>query len=163
MPIHSTPLTEEKPCVKGSLTPILGENSICAKDIPKLAEWPTFSGEGQYNHNDFIRKIYILQEDFHIPDEIIVGNVHSFFIINAKKWYYEMRQDHGKHDWPWWKLQIISKWANNSWRFKMENPSKSVILTQKTDMSESMINMRILIKGGGELEHAIKCRCVEPC
>ncbi|MBW0533988.1 hypothetical protein O181_073703 [Austropuccinia psidii MF-1] len=30
-------------------------------------------------------------------------------------------------------------------------------------MSESMINMKILKKCGGELEHAIKCRCVEPC
>ncbi|MBW0549988.1 hypothetical protein O181_089703 [Austropuccinia psidii MF-1] len=30
-------------------------------------------------------------------------------------------------------------------------------------MSDSMINMKILRKCGGELEHAIKCRCVEPC
>ncbi|MBW0521968.1 hypothetical protein O181_061683 [Austropuccinia psidii MF-1] len=47
---HSTPLTEEKPSVKGSLTPFLGENFIYAKDIPKLEEWPAFSGEGEYNH-----------------------------------------------------------------------------------------------------------------
>ncbi|MBW0527155.1 hypothetical protein O181_066870 [Austropuccinia psidii MF-1] len=30
-------------------------------------------------------------------------------------------------------------------------------------MSENMINMKILRKCGGELEHAIKSRCVEPC
>ncbi|MBW0507051.1 hypothetical protein O181_046766 [Austropuccinia psidii MF-1] len=30
-------------------------------------------------------------------------------------------------------------------------------------MSDSIINMKILMKCGGELEHAIKCRCVEPC
>ncbi|MBW0549897.1 hypothetical protein O181_089612 [Austropuccinia psidii MF-1] len=30
-------------------------------------------------------------------------------------------------------------------------------------MSDSMINMRILRKCEGELEHAMKCRCVEPC
>ncbi|MBW0503934.1 hypothetical protein O181_043649 [Austropuccinia psidii MF-1] len=30
-------------------------------------------------------------------------------------------------------------------------------------MSYSMINIKILRKCGGELEHAIKCRCVEPC
>ncbi|MBW0560628.1 hypothetical protein O181_100343 [Austropuccinia psidii MF-1] len=30
-------------------------------------------------------------------------------------------------------------------------------------MSDSMINMKILRKCGGELEHAIKCRCVVPC
>ncbi|MBW0536358.1 hypothetical protein O181_076073 [Austropuccinia psidii MF-1] len=47
MPRHSTPLTEENLSVKGSLTPFLGENPIFAKDIPKLEEWPTFSGEGE--------------------------------------------------------------------------------------------------------------------
>ncbi|MBW0462150.1 hypothetical protein O181_001865 [Austropuccinia psidii MF-1] len=31
------------------------------------------------------------------------------------------------------------------------------------DMSYSMINMKISRRCGGELEHAIKCRCVEPC
>ncbi|MBW0585555.1 hypothetical protein O181_125270 [Austropuccinia psidii MF-1] len=46
MPRHSTPLTEEKLSSKESFTPFLGENVISAKDIPKLAEWPTFSGEG---------------------------------------------------------------------------------------------------------------------
>ncbi|MBW0560814.1 hypothetical protein O181_100529 [Austropuccinia psidii MF-1] len=30
-------------------------------------------------------------------------------------------------------------------------------------MSDSIINMKILRKCGGELEHAIKLRCVEPC
>ncbi|MBW0486661.1 hypothetical protein O181_026376 [Austropuccinia psidii MF-1] len=30
-------------------------------------------------------------------------------------------------------------------------------------MSDSMINMKILRKFGGEIESAIKCRCVEPC
>ncbi|MBW0549746.1 hypothetical protein O181_089461 [Austropuccinia psidii MF-1] len=90
--------------------------------------------------------------------------------------------DHGKHDFPWWKCEIITKWANNSWRFEMENAFESAIfnsdkdkslpwfLTQKdrlsalhADMSDSMINMKILRKFGGELEHAIKFRCVESC
>ncbi|MBW0498308.1 hypothetical protein O181_038023 [Austropuccinia psidii MF-1] len=118
---HSTPLTEENPSVKGSLTPFLGESPICAKDIPKLEEWSTFSGEGEYNNIEFIRTIDMLQEDFHIHDEIIVEKLHSLFTRTAKKWYYKMRLDHGKHDWPWWKCEIITKWANNSWRFKMEN------------------------------------------
>ncbi|MBW0550815.1 hypothetical protein O181_090530 [Austropuccinia psidii MF-1] len=93
-----------------------------------------------------------------------------------------MRIDHGQHDWPWCKCEIITKWANNSWRFKMENAFESAIfnsekdetltwfLKQKyrlsslhPDMSDSMINMKILRKCGGELEHVIKCRCVEPC
>ncbi|MBW0491946.1 hypothetical protein O181_031661 [Austropuccinia psidii MF-1] len=76
MPRHSTPFTEENLSVKGSLTPFLGENRICAKDIPKLEEWPTFSLEGEYNNIECTFKaIYILQEDFQITDEIIVGNL----------------------------------------------------------------------------------------
>ncbi|MBW0546421.1 hypothetical protein O181_086136 [Austropuccinia psidii MF-1] len=85
IPRHSTPLTEEKHSVKGSLTPFLGENVISAKDIPKLEGWPTFSGEGEYNHIDFIRTIDMLQEDFNIPDETIVGKLHSLFTRISKK------------------------------------------------------------------------------
>ncbi|MBW0555137.1 hypothetical protein O181_094852 [Austropuccinia psidii MF-1] len=179
---HSTPLTEEKPSVKGGLTPFLGENFISTKNIPKLEEWPTFSGEGEYNHSEFIRTIDMLQEYFHILDEIIVGKLHSMFTRTAKKWYYKMRQDHGKHDWSWWKSEVITKWANTSWRFKMENSFESATFNSEKDkpltwflkkkdrlsalhpdMSDAMINMKILRKFGGELEHAITCRCVEPC
>ncbi|MBW0531329.1 hypothetical protein O181_071044 [Austropuccinia psidii MF-1] len=90
--------------------------------------------------------------------------------------------DHGKHDWSWWKSEVITKWANNSWRFKMENAFESAIFNSEKDkpltwffkqkdrlsalhpdMSDTMINMKILRKCGGELEHAIKSRCVEPC
>ncbi|MBW0523218.1 hypothetical protein O181_062933 [Austropuccinia psidii MF-1] len=182
IPRHSTPFNEEKCSVKGSLTTFLGQIPICEKDIPKLEEWPTFSGEGEYNHIEFIRTIDMLHKDSHIPDEIIVGKLHSLFTRSAKKRYYKMRQDHGKHDWPWWKSEIITKWANKSWRFKRENDFESEIFNSEKDkpltwflkqkdrlsalhpnMSDSMINIKISRKCGGELEHAIKCRCVGPC
>ncbi|MBW0582728.1 hypothetical protein O181_122443 [Austropuccinia psidii MF-1] len=133
MPRHSTHLSEEKLSVKDSLTPLLGENVISAKDIPKLEEWQTFSGQGDYNHIDFLRTIDILQEDFHIPDEIIVGKLHSLFTRTSKKWYYKIRQDHGKHYWSWWKSEMIAKWANNSLRFKMENAFESSIFNSEKD------------------------------
>ncbi|MBW0502739.1 hypothetical protein O181_042454 [Austropuccinia psidii MF-1] len=124
----------------------------------------------------------MLQEDFNIPDKIIVGKLHYLFNRPAKKWYFKMRLDHGKHDWPWWKSEIITKWAKNSWGFKMENSFESAIpnsekdkpltwfLKQKDrlstlhpDMTDSMINMKILRNWGREIENAIKCRCVEAC
>ncbi|MBW0576803.1 hypothetical protein O181_116518, partial [Austropuccinia psidii MF-1] len=123
----------------------------------------------------------MLQEDFHIPDEIIVGKLHSLFTRTAKKWYYKMRMNHGKHDWSWWKSEVITKWANNSWRFQIENAFENPIFNSEKDkpltlffrqkerlsalnpdMSDTMINMRILRKCGGELEHGIKSRFVEP-
>ncbi|MBW0505673.1 hypothetical protein O181_045388 [Austropuccinia psidii MF-1] len=174
MPRNSTPLTEEKLTVKGILTP-LGENVISAKDVTKLEELPTFSCEGEHNHIEFIRPIDLLQEEFHIPDEIIMGKLHCLFTKNAKKWYYKMRLDHGKHDWSWWKSGVITKWANNSWRFEMENAFESAIFNSEKDksltwffkqedrlsalypdISDTMINMKVLRKCGRELEHAIK-------
>ncbi|MBW0528240.1 hypothetical protein O181_067955 [Austropuccinia psidii MF-1] len=83
MPRHSTALTEEKLSVKESVTPFVGENVISEKDIPKLEEFPTFSGEGEYNHIEFMRTIDMLQEYFHIPDEIIVGKV--IFLSNVQR------------------------------------------------------------------------------
>ncbi|MBW0538483.1 hypothetical protein O181_078198 [Austropuccinia psidii MF-1] len=93
-----------------------------------------------------------------------------------------MGQDHGKLGWHWWKSEAITKWANNSWRSEMKNSFERAIfnsekdkplpwfLKQKDrlsalhpDMSDSMINMKILRKCGGESEHSIKCRFVEPC
>ncbi|MBW0554457.1 hypothetical protein O181_094172 [Austropuccinia psidii MF-1] len=124
----------------------------------------------------------MFQEDFNIPDELIVGKLHSLFTRTTNEWYYKISQDHGKNDWPWWKSEVIAKRANNSWRFKMENAFESAIfnsekdkpltwfLKQKdrlsafhSDLSDSMINMKRLRRCGGELEHAIKFRCVEPC
>ncbi|MBW0588039.1 hypothetical protein O181_127754 [Austropuccinia psidii MF-1] len=90
--------------------------------------------------------------------------------------------NHGKHDWSWWKSEVITKWAHNSWRFKMENSFEIAIFNAEKDkpltwffkhkdrlsalhpdMSDTMINMKIARKCGGELEHASKSRCVEPC
>ncbi|MBW0591050.1 hypothetical protein O181_130765, partial [Austropuccinia psidii MF-1] len=89
--------------------------------------------------------------------------------------------DHWKHDWSWWKSEVITKWENNSWRFKMENAFENFIFNSEEDkpltwffkqkdrlsalhpdMSYTRIDMKILRKCGGELEHAIKSKCVEP-
>ncbi|MBW0554292.1 hypothetical protein O181_094007 [Austropuccinia psidii MF-1] len=89
--------------------------------------------------------------------------------------------DHEKHDLSWWKSEVITKWANNSWGFKIENAFENSIFnsekdkpltwffkqkerlsTLHPDMSDTIINMKILRKCGRELENAIKRRCVEP-
>ncbi|MBW0520976.1 hypothetical protein O181_060691 [Austropuccinia psidii MF-1] len=122
----------------------------------------------------------MVKEDFNIPDEHISTRLHFLFTKSEKKWYYKMRQDHGKHCWPWSKEQIISKWENYSWRFKMENSFEEAILNierdrpmsmflkQKDrltalhpDMSETLVHKRLLRKCGGDLEHAIRSICIE--
>ncbi|MBW0498111.1 hypothetical protein O181_037826 [Austropuccinia psidii MF-1] len=83
------------------------ETACNFKDITRLEERPTFSGEGEDNHMEFLKTIDMLKEDFSIPYEYISARLHSFFTKSAKKWYYKIRQDHGKHSSPWWKEQII--------------------------------------------------------
>ncbi|MBW0535568.1 hypothetical protein O181_075283 [Austropuccinia psidii MF-1] len=93
-----------------------------------------------------------------------------------------MGQNHGKNSWPWWKKQIISKWANGSWRFRMENifeeyifnierdrpmswihKKRDKITALHPDIPEAMVHKRILIECGGDLGHAIRSRYIEPC
>ncbi|MBW0531011.1 hypothetical protein O181_070726 [Austropuccinia psidii MF-1] len=124
----------------------------------------------------------MFKEDFNIPDEYISSRLHLLFTESEKKWYYKMKQDHGIHSWHWWKEQIISKWENDSWRFKMENSFEeasfnierdrpmSWFLKQKDrltalhpDMSEKMVHKRISQSCGGDLEPAMRSRCIEPC
>ncbi|MBW0535773.1 hypothetical protein O181_075488 [Austropuccinia psidii MF-1] len=75
------------------------ETACNFKDIPRLEEWQTFSGEGEFNYMEFMKTIDMFTEDFSIPDEYISARLHSLFTKSAKKWYYKMRQDHGKHSW----------------------------------------------------------------
>ncbi|MBW0467625.1 hypothetical protein O181_007340 [Austropuccinia psidii MF-1] len=150
MPRHSTPLTEEKLSVKESLTHFLAENGISAIDILKLEEWLTFSGEGAYNHIEFIRTIDMLKENSHIPDELIVGKLNSLFTRTAKKWFkmenaFESAIFNAEKDKPL------------TWFFR----KKDRLSALHPDVSDTMINMKILIKCKGVLENAIKCRFVE--
>ncbi|MBW0554464.1 hypothetical protein O181_094179 [Austropuccinia psidii MF-1] len=68
------------------------------KEVPKLKEWPNFSGEGEYDHMELIR---------------------------AHRWDIKLRQVHGSQSWTWWKTQIIKKWANDAWRFEVETAFES--------------------------------------
>ncbi|MBW0568599.1 hypothetical protein O181_108314 [Austropuccinia psidii MF-1] len=157
-------------------------NQVLMKEAPQLKEWPTFTGEGEYDHISFIKTIDMLQEDYAIPDELITARLHSLFEKSAKRWYYGIRQTNGKKTWSWWKQEIITKWANDAWRYKIENafensffdPDKDKPLTwflKKVErlnelypeMSQEMVHMKILKKCGGELEHALRSRCIEPC
>ncbi|MBW0497681.1 hypothetical protein O181_037396 [Austropuccinia psidii MF-1] len=103
------------------------ETACSFKEIPILEEWPTFGGEGEYNHMEFMKTIDIFKEDFNIPDEYISARLHSLFTKSARKKYYKMRQYHGKHSWPWWEEKVISKLKNYSWRFGMKNSFEEAI------------------------------------
>ncbi|MBW0520043.1 hypothetical protein O181_059758 [Austropuccinia psidii MF-1] len=57
---------------------------VLIKEEPQFKEWPTFTGEGEYDHTSFIKKINTFQEDYAIPDELITAILHSLFEKSAK-------------------------------------------------------------------------------
>ncbi|MBW0576195.1 hypothetical protein O181_115910 [Austropuccinia psidii MF-1] len=150
------------------------------KEVPKLKEWPHFSGEGEYDHIELIRGIDMVKEDCELPDRLVTARFKTLFTRSAHRCYIILRQAHGHQSWTWWKTQIINKWANDSWRFKVEKAFKSAkfdddkdkalpwFCQQKDrltalypDRSEFMIHRKILRQCGGDLEHALKSRTTE--
>ncbi|MBW0533059.1 hypothetical protein O181_072774 [Austropuccinia psidii MF-1] len=160
------------------LEPSMGQALF--NEVPKLKEWPHFSGEGEYDHMEFIRGIEMIKEDFELPDRLVTARFNTLFTRSAHIWYIKLRQEHGHQSWTWWKPQIINKWANDAWIFKVEiefeyskfnaDKDKSLpcffqqkdrLTTLYPHMSEFMIHRKILRQCGGDLDHAVKSRTTE--
>ncbi|MBW0580769.1 hypothetical protein O181_120484 [Austropuccinia psidii MF-1] len=95
MPKLSTPFSHMRSPVKPKediINPFIKDLShqenkkVLMNETPQLREWPTFTGEGEYDHMSFIKTIDILQEDYSIPDELITPRLHSLFEKSAKRW-----------------------------------------------------------------------------
>ncbi|MBW0501261.1 hypothetical protein O181_040976 [Austropuccinia psidii MF-1] len=150
---ENSPLKNEFSTSIHDLEPSMGQTLL--NEVSKLTQWPHFSGEGEYDHMEFIR------------DE-------------AHRLYIKLRQAHGHQKWTWWKAQIINKWAKDAWRFKLETAFESSKLNSEEDqalpffcqqkdrltalypdMSEFMIHRKTLRQCGGDLEHAVNSRTTE--
>ncbi|MBW0559382.1 hypothetical protein O181_099097 [Austropuccinia psidii MF-1] len=82
-------------------------NQVLMKEAPQLKEWPTFTGEGEYDHMSFIKTIDMLQEDYAIPDELITARLHSLFEKSAKNmvlWHKKIK---------WQKYLVLVETRNN--------------------------------------------------
>ncbi|MBW0573923.1 hypothetical protein O181_113638 [Austropuccinia psidii MF-1] len=75
----------------------------------------------------------MLQEDYAIPDELITARLHTMFEKSAKRWYYGIRQTNVKNTWFWCKQEIITKWANDAWRYKTENAFQNCFFNTDKD------------------------------
>ncbi|MBW0511377.1 hypothetical protein O181_051092 [Austropuccinia psidii MF-1] len=161
-----------------SLEPSMGQAIL--KEVPKLEEWPHFSGEREYDNMEFFRGIEMIKEDFELPDRLVKEIFNTLFTKSAHRLYIKLRQAHGHQSWTWWKTQIIKKWANDSWRFQVETAFESAQFNSDKDkalpwfchqkdrlkelypdMSEFMIHRKILRQCEGDLEHAVKSKTTE--
>ncbi|MBW0480579.1 hypothetical protein O181_020294 [Austropuccinia psidii MF-1] len=68
-----------------TLDPSMGQALL--KEVPKLKEWPHFSGEGEYDHMEFIRGIDMIKEDFQLPDRLLTEIFNTFFTRLAHRWF----------------------------------------------------------------------------
>ncbi|MBW0489422.1 hypothetical protein O181_029137 [Austropuccinia psidii MF-1] len=90
------------------------------KQLPEASSWPKFSGTGEYNHMEIIDYIDGLLIDVpSIPDYWITAILNTAFKGHAIIWYTEMKEIHGRGNWPWWKSQIIQNYINGTWIWKM--------------------------------------------
>ncbi|MBW0535306.1 hypothetical protein O181_075021 [Austropuccinia psidii MF-1] len=86
------------------------------KQLPEASSWPKFSVSGEYDHMKLINYIDGLFIDVpSIPDYWITARLNTEFQGHASIWYTEMREIHGRRNWPWWKSQIIQKYSNGTW------------------------------------------------
>ncbi|MBW0511489.1 hypothetical protein O181_051204 [Austropuccinia psidii MF-1] len=130
----------------------------------------------------FIKTIDLLQKDYSIPDELITARLHSLFEKSAKRWYFGIKQANSKNTLSLWKNEIITNWAIDAWRYKIENSFKNSFFDPDKDkpltwflkkverlnelypeMSQMLVHMKILKKCGGDLENSLRNSFIEPC
>ncbi|MBW0588433.1 hypothetical protein O181_128148 [Austropuccinia psidii MF-1] len=145
------------------------------KQLPEASSWPKFSGSGEYDHMELIDYIDGLFIDVpSIPDYWITARLNTAFKGHASIWYTEMKEIHGRRNWPWWKSQIIQKYSNGTWIWQktmsFENDKYSVdkdpyewCLRQSKrlkaidpQMNIQMRHHKLLTQLPGDLEHAVK-------
>ncbi|MBW0548623.1 hypothetical protein O181_088338 [Austropuccinia psidii MF-1] len=72
------------------------------KQLPEASSWPKFSGSGEYDHMELIDYIDGLFIDVpSIPDYWITARLNTAFKGHASIWYTEMKEIHGRRNWPW--------------------------------------------------------------
>ncbi|MBW0528171.1 hypothetical protein O181_067886 [Austropuccinia psidii MF-1] len=85
------------------------------KHLPEASSWPKFSGTGEYDCIELIGYIHgLLIVVPSIPDYWITARHNKAFEGHASIWYTEVKEIHGRRNWPWWKSQIIQKYSNGT-------------------------------------------------
>ncbi|MBW0492259.1 hypothetical protein O181_031974 [Austropuccinia psidii MF-1] len=87
-----------------------------SKQLPEYSSWTKFSETGEYDHMELINYVDGLFIDVQsIPDYWINARCNTAFKEHASIWYTEIKEIHGRRNWPWWKSQIIQKYSNGTW------------------------------------------------
>ncbi|MBW0485393.1 hypothetical protein O181_025108 [Austropuccinia psidii MF-1] len=101
------------------------------KQLSETSSWPKFSGIGEHDNMELIHHIDGLFIDVpSITADWIAARLKTEFKGHASIWYTEMKEIHGRRNWPWWKIQIIQNYSNGTWIWQktmsFENDNHSV-------------------------------------
>ncbi|MBW0587311.1 hypothetical protein O181_127026 [Austropuccinia psidii MF-1] len=80
-----------------NLEPSMGQALL--KEVPKIKEWPHFSGEGKDDHMEFIIGIEMIKDDFELPYRLVIARFNTLFTRLAHRWYIKLTQAHGHQSW----------------------------------------------------------------
>ncbi|MBW0519212.1 hypothetical protein O181_058927 [Austropuccinia psidii MF-1] len=79
------------------------------KQLPEASSWPKFSGTGEYDHMELIDHTYGLFINVpSIPDYWISARFNTEFKGHASVWCTEMKEIHGRRNWPCSKNEIAN-------------------------------------------------------
>ncbi|OAV97254.1 hypothetical protein PTTG_26098 [Puccinia triticina 1-1 BBBD Race 1] len=138
-------------------------------------EWPKFSGQGEYDHTEFIDWINTCRAETKVPDKFIQIKLLSILTGVAGLWYKAMRKDHSTEKWDFWKRAITLQYGTSNWMRKKqeafdkdkfiagETPVSSWVTRQykrlrdfEPQLSLQSINFRLLGLMDREVEYAAK-------
>ncbi|MBW0526031.1 hypothetical protein O181_065746 [Austropuccinia psidii MF-1] len=114
------------------------------KEVTKLKEWAHFSGEGEYDHMEFIRGIDMIKKDFESPDRLVTARFNTLFTRSAHsvETAFESAKFNSDED------KALPRFFQQKDRLTALYP----------DMSQFMIHRKVLRKYGGALKHSVKSR-----
>ncbi|MBW0544709.1 hypothetical protein O181_084424 [Austropuccinia psidii MF-1] len=72
-----------------NLEPSMGQELL--KEVPKLKEWPHFSGEGEYDHKELIRGIDMIEKDFELPERLVTERFKALLTRSDHRWFIKLR------------------------------------------------------------------------
>lgn len=145
--------------------------------LPPTSSWMQFSGEGEYDHTEFVDGMHRLKTAFHMTDALVTPKLNKVLIGLARIWLVELRRE-GPRDYESWKEAMMERFGTEVWRNNMQrvfekDRFKPVINTEpvqwlckprrrleaaKPDISKYRLITQILSKCPAEFLHAIKCR-----
>ncbi|MBW0542517.1 hypothetical protein O181_082232 [Austropuccinia psidii MF-1] len=88
---------------------------ITLKPLPEASSWPRFPGTGEYDHMELIDYIDgLVIEVPSIPYYWITARLDTAFKGHASYCYTEMKEIHGRRNWPLKTKKIIQKESNGT-------------------------------------------------